>query len=139
MKITPFLCVLLIGSILAGPTSADQQLLYLASQQEKTVVVATINEKTGALEEKHKIALPGNLGPMAFSPDRKFIYAAMTNAGDLAAAVAGHGWAKQVVGNPEASPSLKRGAIRTAILLARAQKEVSRRPTMLGSRSGSCT
>ena len=88
MKITPFLCVLLIGSILAGPTSADQQLLYLASQQEKTVVVATINEKTGALEEKHKIALPGNLGPMAFSPDRKFIYAAMTNAGDLAAAVA---------------------------------------------------
>ena len=41
---------------------------------------------------------------------------------DLAAAVAGHGWAKQVVGNPEASPNLKRGAIRTAILLARAQK-----------------
>lgn len=41
---------------------------------------------------------------------------------DLAAAVAGHGWAKQVIGNPEASPSLKRGAIRTAILLAQAQK-----------------
>ncbi|MGA4550553.1 hypothetical protein [Methylorubrum aminovorans] len=41
---------------------------------------------------------------------------------DLAAAVAGHGWASQVVGNPESSPGLKRGAIRTAILLARAQK-----------------
>ncbi|MCJ2028116.1 hypothetical protein MKK50_01665 [Methylobacterium sp. J-043] len=41
---------------------------------------------------------------------------------DLAAAVAGHGWASQVVANPESSPSLKRGAIRTAILLARAQK-----------------
>ncbi len=41
---------------------------------------------------------------------------------DLAAAVAGHGWASQVVANPESSPGLKRGAIRTAILLARAQK-----------------
>jgi hypothetical protein len=41
---------------------------------------------------------------------------------DLAAAVAGHGWASQVVANPESSPSLKRGAIRTAILLVRAQK-----------------
>lgn len=41
---------------------------------------------------------------------------------DLAAAVAGHGWASQVVANPESSPGLKRGAVRTAILLARAQK-----------------
>lgn len=40
---------------------------------------------------------------------------------DLAAAVAGHGWASQVVANPESSPGLKRGAVRTAILLARAQ------------------
>ncbi|GEL44194.1 hypothetical protein MEX01_47850 [Methylorubrum extorquens] len=41
---------------------------------------------------------------------------------DLAAAVAGHGWASAVVANPESSPGLKRGAVRTAILLARAQK-----------------
>ena len=41
---------------------------------------------------------------------------------DLAAPVAGHGWASQVVGNPESSPGLKRGAVRTAILLTRAQK-----------------
>lgn len=41
---------------------------------------------------------------------------------DLAAAVGGHGWASQVVGNPESSPGLKRSAVRTAILLARAQK-----------------
>lgn len=41
---------------------------------------------------------------------------------DLAAAVGGHGWASQVVGNRESSPGLKRGAVRTAILLARAQK-----------------
>ena len=41
---------------------------------------------------------------------------------DLAAAVAGHGWASQVVANPESSATLRRGAIRTAILLARALK-----------------
>ncbi|WP_437871419.1 hypothetical protein ACSD7O_24105 [Methylorubrum extorquens] len=41
---------------------------------------------------------------------------------DPAAAVAGHGWASQIVANPESSPGLKRAAIRTAILLARAQK-----------------
>ncbi|EHP90081.1 hypothetical protein [Methylorubrum extorquens] len=41
---------------------------------------------------------------------------------DLGAAVAGHSWASQVVANPESSPGLKRAAIRTAILLARAQK-----------------
>ncbi|CAO4156498.1 hypothetical protein [Methylorubrum aminovorans] len=42
---------------------------------------------------------------------------------DLGAAVAGHGWASQVVANPESSPGLKRGAVRTAILLARAQRD----------------
>jgi len=41
---------------------------------------------------------------------------------DLVSAVAGHGWASQIVVNPESSPGLKRGAVRTAILLARAQK-----------------
>ena len=41
---------------------------------------------------------------------------------DLAAAVAGHGWASQVVASPESSPGLKRAAVRTAVLLARAQK-----------------
>ena len=41
---------------------------------------------------------------------------------DLAAAVTGHGWASQVAANPESSPGLRRGAVRTAILLARAQK-----------------
>ena len=38
---------------------------------------------------------------------------------DLAAAVTGHAWACQVVASPEPSMTLKRGAIRTAFLLAR--------------------
>lgn len=41
---------------------------------------------------------------------------------DLAAAVIGHRWAGEVVANPESSITLKRAAIQTAILLARAQK-----------------
>ena len=87
MKTIQLLSVLLIGCILSSHANADQQLFYLASQQDKTVVVSAVNAKTGELEEKHKISLPGNLGPMAFSPDRKLIYAAQTNAGDLPAAV----------------------------------------------------
>ncbi|MDV2987915.1 UNVERIFIED_CONTAM: hypothetical protein Q9R58_26780 [Methylobacteriaceae bacterium AG10] len=41
---------------------------------------------------------------------------------DLGAAITGHGWASQVVANRESSASLKRGAVRTAILLAGARK-----------------
>jgi hypothetical protein len=41
---------------------------------------------------------------------------------DVDAAVVKHLWASHVIANPESSPGLKRGAVRTAILLARAQK-----------------
>ena len=41
---------------------------------------------------------------------------------DLAAAVGAHLWASKVIVHPESSPGLKRAAVRTAILLARAQK-----------------
>ena len=41
---------------------------------------------------------------------------------DLAAAVAGHAWASEVVANTESTENLKRAAVRTAILLARAEK-----------------
>ncbi|MBB2961550.1 hypothetical protein [Methylobacterium sp. R2-1] len=41
---------------------------------------------------------------------------------DLAAAVAGHGWASQLTANPDSHPVLKRAAVQTAILLARARK-----------------
>jgi hypothetical protein len=41
---------------------------------------------------------------------------------DLDTAVVEHPWASLVVANEEASPSLKRGIVRMAILLARAQK-----------------
>lgn len=41
---------------------------------------------------------------------------------DLDAAVVEHPWASLVVANEEASPSLKRAAVRMAILLAQAQE-----------------
>ena len=41
---------------------------------------------------------------------------------DLAAAVGGHGWARRVATNPKTHPILKRAAVQTAILLARAKK-----------------
>ncbi|KQQ12424.1 hypothetical protein ASF56_04455 [Methylobacterium sp. Leaf122] len=41
---------------------------------------------------------------------------------DVDAAVVQHLWASHVLANHEASPGLKRAAVRTAILLARAQK-----------------
>ncbi len=41
---------------------------------------------------------------------------------DLGGAVAGHPWASEVVANTESSENLKRAAVRTAILLARAEK-----------------
>lgn len=43
---------------------------------------------------------------------------------DLAvdAAVVKHLWASHVIANGESSPGLRRGAVRTAILLARTQK-----------------
>lgn len=41
---------------------------------------------------------------------------------DLAAAVEERPWVNEVVSDAEADPDLKRGAVRIAILLARAQK-----------------
>ncbi|PXW63070.1 hypothetical protein [Methylobacterium sp. B4] len=41
---------------------------------------------------------------------------------DLAAAVEGHGWASQIAANPAINPVLRRAAVQTAILLARARK-----------------
>ncbi len=46
---------------------------------------------------------------------------------DLAAAVSQHGWARRITANPKANPILKRAAVQTAILLARATKARSRK------------
>jgi 6-phosphogluconolactonase len=64
------------------------QLLYLASTQDKTIVAYDVNNDTGELTKKFSIDLPGNAGPMAFSPKRDFLYAAVTGLKDGKAGVA---------------------------------------------------
>ena len=65
-----------------------KQLLYLASTQEKTIVAYEVNDDTGALTARFSNDLPGNAGPLAFSPDTSFVYAAMTGLEEGKAGVA---------------------------------------------------
>ena len=67
--------LLLLGR--ANTVTADQ-ILYLASTQAKTVVGMSVDPATGKLDDRFRIELPGNLGPMAFSPDKSMVYAALT-------------------------------------------------------------
>lgn len=67
---TMFSCV--VGRASAG------QLLYVASTKEKTIVAYEVNPATGKLTKKFSVDLPGNAGPMAFSPGADFVYAAVT-------------------------------------------------------------
>ena len=74
---------LTVGLMLAMSTSAipaanATQLLYLASQNDKTIVAYEIDAQSGKLKPRSRFNLPGNPGPLAFSPDGAFIYAAMT-------------------------------------------------------------
>ena len=73
-KLISLLAVALFGT---GPAQADQ-LLYLASNRDKKIVAYTVDDETGALGKKFSVDLPGNPGPMAFSPDQSFVYAALS-------------------------------------------------------------
>jgi len=64
------------------------QLLYLASSQDRAIVVYEVHDETGELTRKFTTALPGNPGPLAFSPDTSLVYAAMTGLKDGNAGVA---------------------------------------------------
>ncbi len=88
MKFLPTLAFLLIMTLIANHSVQAGQLLYLASSQDKTIVAYEIDEKTGELEKKYRTELPGNPGPLAFSPDTSFVYAAVTGLSDKKAGVA---------------------------------------------------
>jgi len=68
-------------------TVRAEQLLYLASTQEKTIVAYAIQSDTGTLEKQFSVDLPGNAGPLAFSRDTAFVYAAVTGLADRKAGV----------------------------------------------------
>ena len=89
MRFIPF-AIVISTLILWGrvdSVTADQ-LLYLASTEAKTIVGMEVDDNTGKLVEKFSVKLPGNLGPMAFSPDRSTVYAALTGLEDKQAGVA---------------------------------------------------
>jgi 6-phosphogluconolactonase len=86
---TVFLSLLAITMTNAlSPTASAEQLLYLASTADKTIVAYKIDGGNGMLSKRFSVDLPGNGGAMAFSPDKKFIYAAVTGLPNNAAGVA---------------------------------------------------
>jgi 6-phosphogluconolactonase len=76
-RFLPALLLLAVIMFTTVPSFAGQ-LLYLASANDKTIVAYSLDEKTGKLAKKFSVELPANPGPLAFSPDGKFIYAAVT-------------------------------------------------------------
>lgn len=72
---------------IAIQNSFAAQLLYLASIEEKNIVAFDLDEETGKLTKKFSVELPGNAGPMAFSPNADFVYAAVTGLKDGKAGV----------------------------------------------------
>lgn len=75
-----FLIATLLLTIAIGAVDQTRaaQLLYLASTQDKTIVAYEVDDATGKLAKKFSVDLPGHAGPMAFSPDMTFVYAAVT-------------------------------------------------------------
>jgi 6-phosphogluconolactonase len=88
MKTSGILALVAAMTVSISPTAYSGQLLYLASTQAKTVVAYEVHSETGALTQKGSVDLPGNAGPMAFSPDKSFVYAAVTGLADKKAGVA---------------------------------------------------
>ena len=78
--------VVITMATVARPAHSEQ-LLYLASTQAKSIVVHAVDGATGGLKKRFEVALPGNAGPLAFSPNDDFVYAAVTGLADGKAGV----------------------------------------------------
>lgn len=85
MKITAMISAFLAMVALTPVSARAGQLLYLASSKDKTIVAYRVDAETGELTQEFRIELPGSPGPLAFSPDKSFVYAAATGlSGDKA-------------------------------------------------------
>lgn len=88
MKMFKLLAMFVTAMLSISASSADcGQMLYLASTKAKTVVAYQVDADTGSLTQASSTDLPGNAGPMAFSPDGSFVYAAVTGLADNKAGV----------------------------------------------------
>ena len=88
MTFPHFIGSLLTTALFASSPAFAGQLLYLASIKDKNIVAYQVNAETGELKQRFQIDLPGNPGPLAFSPDASFVYAAMKGLDDNKAGVA---------------------------------------------------
>ena len=59
------LTLLMIAMTIPTQSSADDQLLYLASTADKTIVAYNIDDDSGLLTKEFSVDLPGNGGAMA--------------------------------------------------------------------------
>lgn len=83
--------LLVILSVVLCTSSASAyagQLLYVASPKEKAVLAYEVHADSGELELRFRHDLQAAPGPMAFSPDRSFIYVALSGVEDIGAAAA---------------------------------------------------
>lgn len=87
MSLPALLGSLLTITMIANSSASASQLLYLASNKDKTIVAYRVNPESGELKQQFEIELPANPGPLAFSPDGKFVYAAVTGLPDKKAGV----------------------------------------------------
>lgn len=87
MRTHTLIGLFLLTLLLPVPFARAEQLLYLASINEKSIVAHSIDSDTGKLTQRLCVELPGNAGPMAFSPDEAFVYAAVTGLPDGKAGV----------------------------------------------------
>lgn len=73
MRIALFAAIFLT---LTGQVEAKER-LYLSSTDDRALIAYQVNETTGGLKEEFRVSLPGRGGPLAFSPDKTYIYAAL--------------------------------------------------------------
>ena len=67
----------LLGVCVFAADAWAEQLLYLAAARDRAIATYVIDGEDGRLTERSRVELSGTLGPMAFSPDGRFVYAAV--------------------------------------------------------------
>ena len=80
------LWVLLMGGRVASVQAG--QLVYLATSEDKQITAFDLDQDSGKLVPRFRLETPGNPGPLCFSPDTSYVYAALTETPQAAAAVA---------------------------------------------------
>ena len=79
---------LLVTTFFTSSLAQGGQFLYLSSSKDKAVDSYAVNQTTGELNRKFHVNLPGNAGPLTFSPNTSLVYVAMSGLNDGKAGIA---------------------------------------------------